>query len=82
MLLLFQEDVMSLFKEIEKLKFDKRLTAWNVSRGNLSQADLNKHLASLPDSASNVESLKIAEESANANGAHSGADHQAMNGNY
>lgn len=55
---------MSLYKEIEKLKFDKRLTDWHVSHGKISRADFEKHLASLPDSATNVESLRLTEEAA------------------
>lgn len=45
---------MSLKKELDKLKFDKRLTGWHVSRGKLKKEDLQAHLASLPDSADNV----------------------------
>ena len=49
----------SLSKEIENLKYDKRLTEWHVSRGKISREDLNKHLQSLPDSAGNVESFDL-----------------------
>ena len=48
---------MSLSKEIEKLKYDKRLLEWNVSRGRLSKEERDQYLASLPDLASNVETL-------------------------
>lgn len=54
---------MSLYKEIEKLKTDKRLTDWHLSRGKMTQAQLDKYLASLPDSASNVDSQLPVEES-------------------
>jgi|GEM_PF-2236006 len=50
---------MALGKEIEKLKFDKRLLDANVSRGTVSKADKEKHLADLPDLASNVENLGL-----------------------
>lgn len=53
---------MSLSKEIEKLKFDKRLLDWQVSRGRLSKADLKKYLDALPDLASNVEPLHFPED--------------------
>ena len=45
---------MGLKNEIEKLKFDKRLSEWHVARGLMKQEELNKHIASIPDSASNV----------------------------
>lgn len=53
---------MSLSKEIEKLKYDKRLLEWHVSRGKLSKEDKQKYLESLPDLASNVESFALGNE--------------------
>jgi hypothetical protein len=53
---------MSLSKEIEKLKHDKRLTDWYVSRGRMTKEELKSHLDSLPDLASNVEPLWFSEE--------------------
>lgn len=53
---------MSLYKEIDKLKYDKRLTDWHVSRGKLSKEDLQKHLSSLPDSADNVDNLSLTDD--------------------
>ena len=50
---------MALGKEIEKLKYDKRLLDANVSRGTVSKADKEKHLKELPDLASNVENLGL-----------------------
>lgn len=50
---------MSLSKELEKLKYDKRLLEWHVSRGKLSKEDAKKHLDSLPDLASNVEQVNL-----------------------
>jgi hypothetical protein len=50
---------MSLGKEIEKLKFDKRLLDANVARGTVSKADKEKHLKELPDLSSNVENLGL-----------------------
>ena len=50
---------MSLAKELEKLKVDKRLTDWHISRGYLSKADHKKALEALPDLASNVERLTL-----------------------
>lgn len=39
----------SLATEIERLKFDKRLTDWSLSRKKFSKDDLKKHLDALPD---------------------------------
>ena len=68
---------MSLSKEIEKLRFDKRLTDWQVSRGRMSKAELKQHLDALPDLASNVETLRLNEESA---GGQAGHGHHAGTG--
>lgn len=45
---------MGLKKELDKLKFDKRLTGYHLTRGKLKKEELAAHLASLPDSADNV----------------------------
>ncbi len=45
---------MGLKKELDKLKFDSRLTAYHLTRGKLKKEELAAHLASLPDSADNV----------------------------
>ncbi len=50
---------MALGKEIEKLKYDKRLLDANVGRGTVSKAEKEKHLNELPDLASNVENLGL-----------------------
>jgi hypothetical protein len=50
---------MGLSEEIEKLKYDKRLMEWHVSRGKLSKDAMDKHLKELPDLASNVESFGL-----------------------
>ncbi len=53
---------MSLKKEIENLKFDKRMIDWNLSRNQLTQDELKKHLSELPDSAHNLASIELNEE--------------------
>jgi hypothetical protein len=53
---------MSLKKEIENLKFDKRMIDWNISRNLLTQEELNKHLGELPDSSHNLSSIELSEE--------------------
>ena len=50
---------MALGKEIEKLKFDKRLLDANVTRGTVTKAEKDKHISDLPDLASNVENLGL-----------------------
>jgi hypothetical protein len=50
---------MALGKEIEKLKYDKRLLDANVARGTVSKNEKEKHLNELPDLASNVENLGL-----------------------
>ncbi len=50
---------MSLDKAMKMLKFDKRLTEWNLNHGQLNEAELKTHLEQLPDSAANVDLLDI-----------------------
>lgn len=67
---------MSLSKEIEKLKYDKRLTDWQLRSGKMSKEELNKHLQSLPDSADNVDSLRLHDESGNGEADQFNGNHQ------
>jgi hypothetical protein len=53
---------MGLSKEIEKLKYDKRLIDWNVSRGKFPKEELNKYLGSLPDLANNVDYFGLGDD--------------------
>ena len=39
-----KEEIMSLSSELEKLKYDKRLMDWNVSRGRFPKEELKKYL--------------------------------------
>ena len=50
---------MSLSKELERVKYDKRLLEWHVSRGKLSKEEMKKYLDSLPDLATNVEPFTL-----------------------
>lgn len=56
---------MSLSKEIEKLKYDKRLADWHISRGKMTEDEYQKYLQSLPDSGDNVETFSLAEDGRN-----------------
>ena len=53
---------MSLKKDVENLKFDKRMIDWNISREVLTQDELKKHLSDLPDSSHNLASIELNEE--------------------
>lgn len=53
---------MSLSKELEKLKYDKRLIDWNVAHGKWSKDDLKKYYDSLPDLASNVDAFDLGDD--------------------
>ena len=50
---------MSLAKELDKLKTDKRLTDWHLSRGKISKEEQKKMLDALPDLSSNVEKVTL-----------------------
>ncbi len=70
---------MSLSKEVEKLKYDKRLIDWNVSRGKFAKEELQKYLASLPDLASNVDHFGLGDEGRSSSNGNSEAN---GNGQY
>jgi len=50
---------MSLADANKNLKFDNRLTERNINVGELTADELKKHLAQLPDMASNTETFTI-----------------------
>lgn len=50
---------MSLNDAVKKLKYDKRLTENKMKYGELTQEELDKHLATLEDVASNSETLSL-----------------------
>lgn len=49
----------SLAAEIDRMKFDKRLTDLHVSRKKLTPDELKKHLDALPDLADNVARMDL-----------------------
>ena len=53
---------MSLSKCLEKLKFDTRMTDWNLTQKKVNQQDIQKHLKSLDDVSHLSEPLQIEEE--------------------
>jgi len=55
---------MALDKALKNLKFDARMTEFNIDNGVISKAELKAHLEQLPDSASNSEKLMIEENGA------------------
>jgi hypothetical protein len=54
---------MSLDKSLKNLKFDVRMSEWNVDNGVVSKEELKAHLAQLPDSGANAEKLDLENES-------------------
>jgi hypothetical protein len=50
---------MSLAEANKNLKFDTRLTESNLVKGEISKEEWQKHLATLPDMASNTETFTI-----------------------
>ncbi len=53
---------MSLDKAMKNLKFDKRLTEWSLNNNQMTKDELKKHLESLPDLSSNIDLIKLGEE--------------------
>ena len=54
---------MSLHKALKNLKFDKRLTEYNLNKGLLSQDELKKHLESLQDVGSKIDLINFKKDS-------------------
>lgn len=52
---------MSLDKSLKNLKFDVRMTEFNVNVGQISKEELKAHLNSLPDLAHNAEQINLEE---------------------
>ena len=47
---------------LKNLKYDKRMLEWMVNNGQITKADLKKHLDELPDLSSKIDMLRMAEE--------------------
>lgn len=54
---------MSLDKALKNLKFDVRMTEFNLNNGLISKDELKAHLTQLPDSGANSEKLDLEENS-------------------
>lgn len=50
---------MSLDKGLKNLKYDVRLTEYNLANGTLTKQELEAYLKQLPDSANMAESLNL-----------------------
>jgi len=50
---------MELHEALQRVKFDKRLLDWHIRRGDITQAEVDKHIASLPDSKAQALELDI-----------------------
>ena len=54
---------MSLDKALKNLKYDVRMTEFNVNQGSISKEELKAHLDSLPDLQANAEKIDLEENS-------------------
>ncbi len=54
---------MSLDKALKNLKFDVRMTEFNVNQGQITKEELKAHLNTLPDLANNAEKIDLEEGS-------------------
>lgn len=52
---------MSLDKALKNLKYDVRMTEFNLNNGVITKEELNAHLGQLQDSGNNSEKLSIEE---------------------
>lgn len=59
-------------KQMNYLKFDKRLLEMNLKSGTITQAEYEQHMASLVDSEANAAQLDLSADS----------DHDSMNGSH
>ena len=50
---------MSLDKSLKNLKFEKRLTEYNLNKGLLTQDELKKHLDTLQDVGSKIDLVSL-----------------------
>ena len=50
---------MSLPKAVKNLKFDKRVTDWNIANDKLTKDEWTKHLEALPDMAGKTEQVTL-----------------------
>ncbi len=50
---------MSLDKALKNLKFDKRLTEYNLNKGLLTKPELDKHLESLQDVGGKIDLVNL-----------------------
>ncbi len=53
---------MALDKAIINMKYDKRMTEWNLNNGVLTKEELEKHLGQLPDLTTHIAPLVLEEE--------------------
>ena len=46
-------------QSLDSMKFDVRMRDWNMKQGHVKKEDLEKHIKSLPDSASSSEPVTL-----------------------
>jgi|GEM_PF-1391914 len=50
---------MSLDKAMKNLKYDRRMTEWNINNGQMTREEFQKYLDSLPDLSHNVSLVNL-----------------------
>lgn len=56
---------MELHEALKKAMYDTRLMEWHLKQGTITQADIDKHMKSLPDLADQAEPLSLENEHGN-----------------
>ena len=51
-------------KQMNLLRYDKRLLEINISKGNITQTEYDQHISELPDDTANTEKLVLESDSA------------------
>lgn len=60
----------SLDKALKNLKYDVRMTEFNVDQGQITKEELKAHLNSLPDLANNAEQINLEDKSSSSSQQH------------
>ncbi len=53
---------MSLYKAMQNLKYDTRMTEMNITKGEISKTEWQQYLDKLPDMAHNIEVISMEQE--------------------
>ena len=53
---------MSLYKAMQNLKYDTRMTEMNITKGEISKTEWQQYLDKLPDMAHNIEVISMEQD--------------------